>query len=42
MRRVAKRAARRIAEALELDSNTMREFNERADLFLVNLMTDFI
>lgn len=33
MRRVAKRAARRIAEALELDSNTMREFNERADLF---------
>ena len=33
MRRVAKRAARRIAEALELDSNTMKEFNERADLF---------
>ena len=33
MRRVAKRAARRIAEALELHSNTMREFNERADLF---------
>lgn len=33
MRRVAKRAARRIAEALELDSNTMKEFNKSADLY---------
>lgn len=33
MRRVAKRAARRIAEALGLDCNIVLEFNERADLF---------